>query len=194
MNATALALAAAGGLAWWLLSSRASASSPGGGGPNYVTPGGPWQRKETELEKNIRELTTPRGIRNRNPGNLVFVPVIKWQGQLGADSEGYVIFATPEDGVRAAALDLLTGFRRDGEDTIREIIAEWAPSHENPTDAYMHFVAERTGYGLDQVLTPTQPVLEALIRAIGHFENGAPLETWWPPSVVERGVARALAA
>lgn len=141
----------------------------------------------------LKEATTPRGIRNNNPGNLIFVPVIKWDGQIGSDPSGKVIFDSPAMGIRAAVKNLLTYIQRYEADTVREIITRWAPSHENPTDAYMQFVADATAWGIDDPIAPTPANLEALIRAIGHFENGAPLSRWYSDAIVKRGVNLAFA-
>lgn len=112
----------------------------------------------------------PRGIRNNNPGNLMDVG-IKWRGLIGRDSKGYAVFSSALEGIRAMYIDLRTGFRRDGEDTIREILNEYAPPSENPTDRYIDFVSQRLGVDPDQVLELSAvrvPLLEALIQ----FENG----------------------
>lgn len=112
----------------------------------------------------------PRGIRNNNPGNIRDVG-IKWRGLVGRDSAGYAVFASAVDGIRAMYIDLRTGFRRDGEDTIREIIAEWAPAHENPTSRYIEFISQRLGVGPDEVLE-LERVRVPLIESIIQFENG----------------------
>lgn len=120
---------------------------------------------------------TPRGIRNHNPGNIRTRGTANgiggrdpWRGLIAEDADGYGVFATALDGLRAMAKDLTTGFRRDAEDTIREIITEWAPANENNTAAYIASVVQQTGYAADQQLTLSdRPVL---IRAIVRHENG----------------------
>lgn len=113
---------------------------------------------------------TPRGIRNNNPGNLEFVESIAWRGQIGSDGR-YAIFDSALDGIRAMMIDLHTGFVRDGENTIREIIAEWAPPNENLTAAYMDSVRQQTGYGIDEPLSWHSAVIP-LAKAITVHENG----------------------
>lgn len=121
----------------------------------------------------------PRGIRNNNPGNLRYYPSIAWHGQIGPDDGGYARFATMRQGVRAACIDLLAGFRqsqvsggREGENTVAEIIAEWAPSNENDTEAYVKAVCKATGFGRDYEITPTKWNLVSLLDAIFRHENG----------------------
>lgn len=136
----------------------------------------------------INQSTLPRGIRNNNPGNLIFVPVIRWEGQTGADPTGKAVFSSPELGIRAATINLLTGFLRDGRDTLREIITRWAPSHENPTDSYMQFMSDAMGVSIDQPIALVPENIEALVRGIGHFENGAPLTRWYSDRTISEGV------
>lgn len=138
----------------------------------------------------------PRGIRNCNPGNLRYHPLIRWRGQVGPDEDGFARFDTIENGIRAACLDVLAGFRQvrasrgqAGEDTVREIIAEWAPPNENNTAAYVQAVARAMDVDPDQVLEPTRPVLVALLRAIFRHENGG---EYVAQHELEAGVERAL--
>lgn len=111
----------------------------------------------------------PLGIRNRNPMNLRDAG-IAWRGRIGAN-QGYVVFDRALNGIRAGMLNLHTYFQRDHRDTVRKIVTAWAPSHENPTDAYVQFVASRLGVAPDQRLSWHVHVIP-LSRAIVHFENG----------------------
>ena len=76
-----------------------------------------------------------RGIRNKNPGNIDFSPVMylkdKWVGELGLEdcvNPRFTTFDTPEHGIRALCKILLTYHRSrrasDGSaiDTVKEII------------------------------------------------------------------------
>ncbi len=93
-------------------------------------------------------MTTPRGIRNRNPGNIDFNPLNDWVGQLGLE-EGvanprFARFDSPENGIRALGKLLINYRGKDGMpgvggrgiDTVLETINRWAPSTENDTQAY----------------------------------------------------------
>lgn len=132
----------------------------------------------------------PRGIRNHNPGNVRWDGRTQWQHMTGADELRYIVFDGPEWGIRAGIKDLLTGFRRDDEDTIREIINEWAPPIENDTSSYIVSVSQRTGWGPDEELEPTAANLEKLFEAIIWHENG---QQPYAPWVIAKGVELALA-
>lgn len=127
----------------------------------------------------MTEQRLPRGARNRNPGNLCHYENIQWKGLVGQDDDNFCIFDTMSNGVRAACLDLIAGFKqsqrtggRDGEDTVREIITEWAPSNENDTDAYVAAVCKRTGFEPETVLPLTRATIRQLANAIFIHENG----------------------
>lgn len=102
-------------------------------------------------------MSTPRGIRNNNPGNIDFNPRNPWQGQLGIE-EGvarprFARFDQPENGIRALGKllinyrgkDGLPGLGEKGIDTVLEAISRWAPSSENDTRAYAEAVARSLG-------------------------------------------------
>lgn len=114
----------------------------------------------------------PRGIRNDNPGNLIFV------GQKGARKESgpngrFAVFPTPQDGLRALREQLMRYFSR-GTVTVASIIAKWAPpSDGNDTTAYSRMVAQRLGVDVHATLYPISSArMETLIRAIVQMENG----------------------
>ena len=124
-------------------------------------------------------MNTPRGIRNNNPGNLRHYPAINWLGMVGQDDDNFCVFESMEYGVRAAVLDLIAGFKqahksggRQGEDTVAEIIEEWAPANENDTAAYFRAVCRDTGFDRDEILPLTPETLTKLARAIFRHENG----------------------
>lgn len=90
-----------------------------------------------------------RGYRNRNPGNIDFVPANKWQGQVGLgdkwlppERRRFAAFQTHEHGIRALAALLTTYQDRHGLRTIRGIVNRWAPPSENNTGSYVRFVDE----------------------------------------------------
>lgn len=129
-------------------------------------------------------LKDTRGFRNNNPGNLRWSGAFTWQGQVGQDPEGYVIFDTMENGVRAMTKNLRTYFGR-GTNTIRAIITRYAPSHENPTDAYVAFLAKNLNVSPDAPLSDGR--MHELVRYIIQFENGADL----PADIRAEGIRRA---
>lgn len=142
----------------------------------------------------------PRGIRNNNPGNLRPLGagkarVLRVGELLDIDPDGYSRFDTPENGIRAIGVDLLTKYRKRLLNTVAKIIARYAPTSENDTDAYIRHVCQLTGFYADQPLEVDDPAtLDALVAAIIRHENGIPPrpDGWYPDEVLARGVARAL--
>jgi hypothetical protein len=148
-------------------------------------------------------MTTPRGVRNNNPGNIDFNPRNAWQGQLGLE-EGiskprFARFDHPENGIRALGKLLINYRGKDGMpgvggkgiDTVLETINRWAPSNENDTQAYAAAVAKRLG------VKPTDPInikdpatLRGMVLSIIIHENGGDP---YPSAIIDEGVRRALA-
>lgn len=148
-------------------------------------------------------MTTPRGVRNNNPGNIDFNPRNAWQGQLGLE-EGvskprFARFDHPENGIRALGKLLINYRGKDGMpgvggkgiDTVLETINRWAPSNENDTHAYAAAVAKRLG------VKPTDPInikdpatLRGMVLSIIIHENGG---NPYPDAIINEGLRRALA-
>ncbi len=148
-------------------------------------------------------MSTPRGVRNNNPGNIDFTPRNNWQGQLGLElgvpRPRFARFDTPENGIRALAKLLLNYRGKDGMpgvggqgiDTVRETISRWAPGHENDTAAYIAAVARAIGVEPESVIDVRRPqVLRALVVEIIKHENG---RQPYADAVIDEGVRRALA-
>lgn len=139
-------------------------------------------------------MSTPRGIRNNNPGNIDYNPSNAWQGQLKPDpaiEKRFARFDTPENGIRALGKLLRTYQRKHGLKTVRAIISRWAPSLENDTAAYVRSVESKipgvkSGADVD-VSSP--PVMRAFVVAIIEHENA---NYQYPAAVIEEGVRRAL--
>lgn len=87
----------------------------------------------------------PIGIRNNNPGNIVESP-ITWKGEIDCDSR-FECFSTPELGIRALALNLLSYYFNDNLKTVNDIISKWSPHHENDTDTIIQSFIDRYGDG-----------------------------------------------
>ena len=130
----------------------------------------------------------PRGIRNKNPGNIRLSST-RWKGQRNFQFDpAFVEFETPMLGLRAMMRLLLTYHFKYGLDSVTALINRYAPPHENATDAYIHQVARRLGV---ERMTPLDlrrsDVLVTLARAITRHENGpAPKDypaDWYANSV-----------
>lgn len=133
---------------------------------------------------------TARGIRNNNPGNIEYNEGTKWKGLAAPPSDGrFCIFRKPKYGIRALAMLIENYQDFHGIDTIEDLVNRWAPSHENDSEGYAEFVADRTGFGLNEVLDfqdyrDVEPVLKAIIR----FENG---EQPYSQSTIDEGMKMA---
>ena len=155
--------------------------------PAPEKPAGNWLDEQGKL---------PRGIRNRNPGNIRHGS--QWVGL--APEQPDAAFATFTDhvfGLRALMVVLLTYYRRHKLDTVREIIGRWAPPVENDTGAYVDQVAKRLGVGPDEIVNPERrETLIGLARAIVRHENGKPPSgapaDWYAADVYDRAADLAL--
>ena len=117
----------------------------------------------------------PRGIRNNNPGNIRWGD--NWQGLVPADKrtdKSFAQFTQPIYGIRALAKILTNYTKREGLpnvgkkniDTVREIIARWAPI--NVFD---------------------KAIMSGLVKAIIRHENGMMPYT---DDVINRAIAMVL--
>jgi hypothetical protein len=119
-------------------------------------------------------MATPRGIRNKNPGNIEDGAFTQAQvGYVGREEVGrFATFATMAHGI-AAILRLLIIYRtKHGLRTIRGKINRWAPPFENSTSAYVDAVANELGVGPDDPLGSDHYTYTRLARAIARHECG----------------------
>ena len=144
----------------------------------------------------VAKAKAPRGIRNNNPGNIrgtgpAGQKLDPWRGQVGLDDQGFCIFDTPEQGLRALALLMLIYQSRHRLMTLQGIVKRWAPPNENNTAAYVAAVCIACGVRADDAvhLARDRHMLEQLVRAIVKHENG--LQPY-PPSVITAGVRMAM--
>jgi hypothetical protein len=126
------------------------------------------------------EMKIPRGIRNNNPGNLVLTN-IPWRGKVPNKENTDRHFEQFRDtdgvkgiiwGIRAMMMDLKGDIVKDGLNTIRRLIEEYAPKHENNTEAYIARVSRMTGIGPNELLYPDQETMQRLVRAMAFVEHG----------------------
>ena len=123
--------------------------------------------------------TIPRGIRNKNPGNIKHSRSV-WVGQSPTQEDSaFVQFTEPVYGLRALMKLLVNYQRNQGLDTVAGIIGNWAPPGENDTAEYVNAVAKRLG------VDPQAPIkvadqLDPLARDIAIRENGQP-PSGYPP-------------
>ena len=147
-------------------------------------------------------ITTPRGVRNNNPGNIDYNPRNAWQGQLGLEvgvpSPRFARFDTPENGIRALGRLLINYRGKDGMpgvggpgiDTVRETITRWAPGNENNTEAYIAAAARRLGVSANDVIDVRKPAtLGVMVSSIIAHECAG---FAYPEAVLAEGLRRAL--
>lgn len=116
--------------------------------------------------------SSPRGIRNNNPGNLNFA------GQAGATKEGgengrFAVFESMRDGISALYKQIQLYFSR-GVNTIESVVNKYAPADDNNNvQAYIKQLVGATGKQADEQLSgeDTETVFK-LIRGIINHENG----------------------
>lgn len=113
----------------------------------------------------------PRGIRNNNAGNIRATGNWQeWQGAIGKDEQGFIIFDTPENGLRAMAR-ILRNYRDLYQiNTVEGIINRWAPPVENDTGSYIEHVASAIGIDKNKPLETFD--YPALMAVITRHENG----------------------
>lgn len=122
-----------------------------------------------------------RGERNSNPGNINYIELHPWDGQVGLeivpDGETYTPrfgrYDTDENGIRAIGKQLLAYQTMHKCTTVYQIVARWAPGSENNTMAYAQNVAQMLGLKpVDPVDLSNAATLAAFMRAIIKQENG----------------------
>jgi len=136
-------------------------------------------------------MSTPRGIRNNNPGNIDRTAE-KWQGMAADQSNDsrFVVFSAPVWGLRALAKVLLSYQRKHGLCTPAAIIGRWAPPVENDTGAYARQVAKALGVGVGDQIDLQQPeTLQRILPAIVQHENG---QQPYPATLIAEAVRLAL--
>lgn len=139
-------------------------------------------------------MSTPRGIRNNNPGNIERNAANKWQGRMPREQmtpeqraeKRFEVFATPAWGIRAMCVLLINYFDRHNCHTVRQIINRWAPPVENNTDAYVAAVAIAVGVAPDTWINVHEyRRLHPLVLSIIHHENG---QQPYSPETIEEGL------
>jgi hypothetical protein len=130
-----------------------------------------------------------RGLRNNNPGNIKFSPNSPWKGSV-RDANGnyvndgeFVQFDTPEAGIRAMTMNLLSYDNR-GVNTVRGIASNWSATDRG---AYIKFLSDQLGVKPDDVINVKDPaVMQQLVRGIIQMENG---KVPYDPRQIETGIA-----
>ena len=148
-------------------------------------------RNKEALVYDRNDTSLPRGIRNKNPGNVRENQRadFDWMGEARGDWDPeFEEFSKPEYGVRAI-VRILQSYRRRDVVSIEQIIATWAPAAENDVKSYINSICAQTGMKKDTAITEQNYV--PFIEAVIVHENGAgPLDRgrWYPTSLIEEGI------
>ncbi|HXI52367.1 MAG TPA: structural protein [Candidatus Saccharimonadales bacterium] len=118
-------------------------------------------------------ISSIRGIRNNNPTNMVDSG-IRWQGMIGVDPEGFLIFDTMANGLRAPAINLRNYGRLDGITTVDGVARRWSKTDQ---DAYSANLAAFLGVDpQDNIDLEDKGTLTELVRGIIRQEDGGAAE------------------
>lgn len=117
----------------------------------------------------------PRGVRNRNEGNLKDGPFARRQpGYVGAEG-GFAMFDTADNGNRAQEALLANNYIGAGFTTPRAIVDRYAPvgpeNSQESVDNYVAHISRRLGIGENDNVSPQQ--VTTLAQAMREFENGS---------------------
>jgi hypothetical protein len=117
----------------------------------------------------------PRGIRNRNPGNIRKTGD-RWKGLAPAPVQtdpAFFVFEAPVWGIRAMAVILRNYQKRYGLNSLTQLVGRWAPAAESDTAAYLAAVSKEMGIGpRDRLDLADRGTLRALVTSIIRHENG----------------------
>ena len=133
-----------------------------------------------------------RSVRNNNPGNIR-ANSTDWNGAVGSDGS-FVIFDSPEKGVRAMAKTLETYQNKHGLTTPSQIINRYAPASENNTNAYISAL-ESAGFPANEPIDlSADPVkhkkfIEAMIKHEGGQEA---LDKFGQGNIISDGIRMAV--
>ena len=113
----------------------------------------------------------PRGIRNKNPGNIKLGT--DWDGLAAEQTDPtFCIFDEAVMGIRALMRILLTYRFTHNKKNIDSIIRRWAPPSENDTEAYIKFVAKRMEIEPMAMIDNSIEAYLPLVKSIIQMENG----------------------
>src|SRR3954467_7950824 len=120
-------------------------------------------------------MSSTIGLKLNNPLNIRKSSVA-WTGKSAVQpNEDFVCFDSPHHGIRAAAKNLLTYYRKYKIKTVQGIVARWAPpDDDNDTAGYITRVAQRLQVKPDEELDLEDPeVLKALVVSMMPEEIGS---------------------
>lgn len=133
--------------------------------------GGNVRTYQNEDGTQTQKVGGSRAWRNNNAGNMRYSEYSRAQGAIGQDADGFAIFASEADGMRAQENLLRGSTYRDLN--IAQAIARYAPSSENNTAEYIRQVGRNTGMDVNgktiAQMSPTE--FNSFVEAIRKHEG-----------------------
>ena len=118
----------------------------------------------------IRDTSIPLTEQLNNPGALKQADrnnsSIKWQGEVGRDDQGHIIFDTPENGARAQIINMQSQIKKGT--TLQDMIKTYATGNQ---DSYINRVSKETGIKPTEVLDKEDAL--GLVKAMSKVEAGS---------------------
>src|SRR3990167_9988573 len=116
-------------------------------------------------QKNNKTL----GQRNNNPINLKALE--KWEGQVGKDEQGHVIFKDLDYGIRGSLKNLKTHQRKNPNESIAEYMNKFAEGNQKEEAEY---IAKNLHVGTDTKLKDIE--MERLLIYLAWFESNTKIK------------------
>lgn len=122
-----------------------------------------------------------RGIRNNNPGNIVYSPLNAWQGQTGSDGT-FARFSSPQYGLRAMFKLMNTYINSNKLDTIDKIGSRWTATEQG---AWKANVARFAGIAMNAKLNYSDKAsMLKIANGIVVAENGSKYNGYYSATVL----------
>lgn len=108
-----------------------------------------------------------------NPFALIDNTPSMWKGLQGTRPNGFLIFDTPANGVRAGFINLVNAYLKRGLDTIEKIFPVYAPLGHggNIPENYIKFVSNNSGIDRKKKITSVDEIYK-IGKAITTNEEG----------------------
>ena len=121
----------------------------------------------------MKKNELPRGLRNNNPGNIRRNSDV-FQGEVNPSRDKeFKQFKSMAYGYRAVFKILSNYYRVYKLDTIRKMIARWAPENENNTSAYVSLVSSYAGIEPDDPINVNdREQMIRIVAGMSRVENG----------------------
>lgn len=126
---------------------------------------------ETMDNSGIKIIRMTRGVRNKNPMNIVALSSRNpWLGQVGKDKGHHAIFTSFQHGLRAGYITLKTYYLKRGINTLYGITSRFC---EGDAKKYAHFLAVELGIkqGIHHKID-VLAYMPRLMKAMVRYENG----------------------